>query len=212
MWGTLGCIHGWNTSPASEVGDSLSKVGRLPAAGPNTGGGFFVSCVSGKAYRDAMPGFIKPQLATLKRRLPRARTGFTKSNTTATGSSCMSNGDARENLHPQRPRLDEAVLRIAGAFKLPVARPSSTARSLSSMKAGPTSPSCKPTSQKAGRIVCCSMPSISSSYNGEDLRKTSQLTRKELLKELIRPCSIRPSSTASTMKATGRSCSRPPHG
>jgi len=23
-----------------EVGDSLSKVGRLPAAGPNTGGGF----------------------------------------------------------------------------------------------------------------------------------------------------------------------------
>ena len=33
-----------------------------------------------------MPGFIKPQLATLKSKAPSGDSGFTKSNTTATAS------------------------------------------------------------------------------------------------------------------------------
>ena|ERR1700742_3602994 len=100
--------------PGLEVGLDKLERGSL---------GFCESIVP----RTVMPGFIKPQLATLKSKRRQARIGFTKSNTTATEFNCTRTAGTSV------PSPETGTIGFSGSRWLPVhwlvlLRPLSTAK------------------------------------------------------------------------------------
>ena len=107
-----------------------------------------------------MPGFIKPQLATLKSKAPKGDQWLHEIKYDGYRIQVHLNRGQEEGLHPQRAGLDQALLPRLPARSPYQAKPSSTGRWWSSMKAAPTSPNCRQSWPRAGRAGWSTTPSI----------------------------------------------------
>src|ERR1700712_180187 len=104
-----------------------------------------------------MPGFIKPQLATLKSKAPKGEQWIHEIK--YDGYRVQLHVDSGKKKVFTRNGLDWAkrFSTIAGAFDVP-GQAIIDGEVVSSMKAAPTSPNCRPNSRRAGKTGLCSTP------------------------------------------------------
>jgi ATP-dependent DNA ligase len=97
-----------------------------------------------------MPGFIKPQLATLKAKTPKGEQWIHEIKYDGYRVQVHLNSGRKKVFTRNGLDWTKRFTEIAGALAIP-AKPSSTGRSWSSMRAAPASRNCRPNWQGAGR-------------------------------------------------------------
>ena len=158
-----------------------------------------------------MPGFIKPQLATLKMKAPAGVDWIHEIKYDGYRIQLHIDGDNRKAFTRNGHNWISKFSAIAGAFDIPdqaiidgevvvIHEGRTNFSELQAELAG----------GRQDRLLYYAFDLLW--LDGKDLRKTSQLARKELLKELFETHGIEPPALYSEhLMATGRRCSRPQH-
>ncbi|WP_369527174.1 non-homologous end-joining DNA ligase [Bradyrhizobium diazoefficiens] len=168
----------------------MKKV-KLPAVRPLTAGDFCELRRVAKRTRAAMPGFIKPQLATLKTKAPAGEDWIHEIKYDGYRIQLHIDGDTRKAFTRNGHDWIKRFSTIAGAFDLPY--PAIIDGEVVVVHEGRTNFSELQAELAGGRQDRLQYYAFDLLWlDGQDLRKTSQLARKELLKELFETHCIEP--------------------